>query len=368
MHSKNPTRIIFYFGHPAQFLFVRNTLLGLNSHPSITFKIIIKTKDVLEDLISSDALPYVNIFKRTRGNSKLSMVLSLAIRTLKVLKIALKFKPTLFWGGDPSIAITSKLLKTDCIIVGEDDYKVIYKLANITFPYATALLFPNVCDVGPHKNKKIGYEGYMKLAYLHPSVFKYDQSILKKYVDVPEFVLIRLSELKAYHDEGIGGFTEEILDKLIEFFTDKKLRFYISAEGKINSRYYEYIIKPKPADMIHILAGSSLFIGDSQSMTVEACMLGVPSVRFSDFSGKISVLEELEHKYNLTCGITSREVERLFLIVKELLNDKLRVQEFQKRRQRMLSEKINVSEFITNFITTYPTSLGSMRFNKIQNN
>jgi predicted glycosyltransferase len=47
-------------------------------------------------------------------------------------------------------------------------------------------------------------------------------------------------------------------------------------------------------------------------MAVEAAMLGTPSVRFSSFSGKIRVLEELEHTYKLTVGILPSEPRSYF--------------------------------------------------------
>ena len=39
-----------------------------------------------------------------------------------------------------------------------------------------------------------------------------------------------------------------------------------------------------------------MLVCDSQSMTVEAAILGIPSIRYSDFSGRIGVLEELEKR------------------------------------------------------------------------
>ncbi len=61
--------------------------------------------------------------------------------------------------------------------------------------------------------------------------------------------------------------------------------------------------------MHHVLSFASLLICDSQSMSVEAAMLGVPSLRYSSFSGRISVLEELEHQYGLTYGINPEHPE-----------------------------------------------------------
>jgi predicted glycosyltransferase len=74
---------------------------------------------------------------------------------------------------------------------------------------------------------------------------------------------------------------------------------------------------------------SSLLISDSQSMSVEAAMLGVPSLRYSSFAGKISVLEELEHKYNLTYGIQIGKEEELMRKLDFLLSMKNLSLEFQ---------------------------------------
>lgn len=98
-------------------------------------------------------------------------------------------------------------------------------------------------------------------------------------------------------------------------------------------------------------------------MSVEAAMLGVPSIRYSDFSGKISVLEELEHKYKLTFGIKTNEPQRLFDKVEELVTFKDIHCEFQQRKQAMLEDKIDVAGFIVWFIENYPKSIDIVREN-----
>ena len=98
---------------------------------------------------------------------------------------------------------------------------------------------------------------------------------------------------------------------------------------------------------------SNLFISDSQSMTVECSMLGVPNIRFNDFVGKISVLEELEKKYDLTYGINSNNIIKLFKKSIDLIKTNNYKLKFAKNRERMLSEKIDVTEFIFNFIQKF---------------
>jgi predicted glycosyltransferase len=113
--------------------------------------------------------------------------------------------------------------------------------------------------------------------------------------------------------------------------------------------------------MHDVLAHSKLLICDSQSMSVEASMLGVPSLRYSTFSGKISVLEELEHNYELTFGFPISQGEALLSKLKLILTMDDFHSVFQQRRQKMLSEKINVSEFLFWFFTNYPKSVALMK-------
>ena len=112
-----------------------------------------------------------------------------------------------------------------------------------------------------------------------------------------------------------------------------------------------------------VLANASMLISDSQSMTMEAAMLGIPSIRFSDFAGRISVLEELEHKYGLTYGIPTNLSERLFDKIDELLTFPDLEMEFQRRREQMLNDKIDVTAFLIWFIENFPKSVEVMKEN-----
>lgn len=92
-------------------------------------------------------------------------------------------------------------------------------------------------------------------------------------------------------------------------------------------------------------------------------MLGVPSIRFSDIAGMISVLEELEKVYGLTFGIPTSAPERLFEKINELLSLSDLNREFENRRQRMLEDKIDITAFMVWFIENYPESVKIMKEN-----
>ena len=93
------------------------------------------------------------------------------------------------------------------------------------------------------------------------------------------------------------------------------------------------------------MAYATLYIGDSQSMAVEAAMLGTPSLRFNDFAGRIGVLEELEHKYKLTFSINSSNPQQLYDQVQQLLATSNLSTLFAERREQMLSDKIDVTQY-----------------------
>ena len=362
-------KILVYFGHPAQYLFLRKSIKDLLAGDSNKIIVTIKTKDVLEQLLIADGIPYINILKKERGNSKLGIFFSLIKRILKLLPIILKNKPDLLISTDASIAQVGFLLRIKRITITEDDYDVIKTLAKLTYPFTNTILCPNVCNVGKWDTKKIGYNGYMKLGYLHPLVFNPNIEILKKYNFSSKYTLIRLAKLTAHHDFGISGINLNTLDKIIEILEAHGFEIHITAEGKIHEKYNKYLLKINSSHIHHILAGSSLLICDSQSMSVEAAMLGIPSIRVSDFSGRISVLEELEKKYDLTYGIKPFEEEKIINKLKELLAYPNLSQEFQKRKVKMLNDKINVSDFITWFIQNYPKSIKTLKDNpEFQNN
>ena len=121
---------------------------------------------------------------------------------------------------------------------------------------------------------------------------------------------------------------------------------------------------------------ASLYIGDSQTMSAEAGVLGVPFVRFNDFVERIGYLRELEDKYELGYGIHASVlpadspirrndgslqpsgVEELYKRVETLVSmpSAERKATFAARREKMLSDKIDCAKFLTWFIENYPAS------------
>lgn len=354
--------VLVYLGHPAQYHFVKCAVRRWHQDGN-NVKLLIKTKDILEDLLLEDGMEYENIQSEPRGNGKLNILMASFRRTKAVLRIAKEFKADVLVGTDSSVAQAAWLLRKPAITVLEDDYEVIRNLAKLTYPYTSCILVPTVCDVGPYNQKKVGYAGYMKLAYLHPNCFTPDRNVLRKYNLADQYVLIRLAKLTAHHDLGIKGLNEELVKGLILLAEKNGYKTYVTSETQLSPSLQPYHLQIEFKDIHHVLAFAGMLVSDSQSMSVEAAMLGVPSLRFSDFAGRISVLEELEQKYHLTFGISTKDPQKLMNQMNELFDMPEMGSVFQNRRMKMLSEKIDVTAFFTWFIENYPESKKIMEEN-----
>ena len=355
-------KILISLGHPAQYHFFKHTIKALNIQGH-SVMVVIKTKDVLEQLLQEDGLKYVNIQTKERRNDKIHILLASLQRSWKVIKLTYHFKPDILLGTGNDVAHAGWLFRKPCITTLEDDIQIIKNLTRLTYPFTTDILVPTCCNVGKYNNKKIGYAGYMKLAYLHPNEFTPDIQVLKRYgIDQP-YILIRLVKLTAHHDFGAKGLNSSLVKQLIHIAHSLGFKVYISSETNTHPDLNEYRLSIKVNEIHHIMAYASLLISDSQSMSVEAAMLGIPNVRFNNFAEKISVLNELQHKYQLTYGVKADEPDVLKHIVSEWLSYEHLKEIFIHRRELLLSEKIDVTAFLTWFITNYPESRNIMKSN-----
>ena len=358
--------ILFFLGHPAHFHLFKNVIKDLKSK-NHRIMILIRTKDVLQSLVENAGWDYSNILKDEKSRqNKLNIaffaLLGLLKRQTQLAKIVIKDKPDLMIGTEWSIATVGKLLNIFSIIVNEDDTRATPE-NYFFYPFAKTIIMPACCDIDKWENKKITYQGYHELAYLHPKYFKPNREILKSFNPTYErYFIIRLVKLTASHDIGKKGITEDIIRKLIKILS-KKGKVLINSERELESEFEKYRIQINPNDIHHALYYADLFIGDSQTMVAEASVLGTPSIRYNDFVGKLSYLEELELKYNLAFGINTSDINNLYEKVEELLSIPNLKSIWQKRRQKMLSEKIDVTAFMVWFIENYPESIKIMKNN-----
>lgn len=362
-------KVLIAINHPAQYyLFKYFAKILTDKGHHIAY--IIKEKDILEQLLINENVDYLKITKRKERKTNLFSIAFNSISELltqdkNTYKFVKFFKPDIMVGTDIAITHISKLLGIPSLVFNEDDFDINKLFCYSSYPFATKIISPKICNVGKYQYKKISYEGYQKLAYLHPYRFQPEISVLDRFnPNKDPYYLIRLVSFTAGHDieQSHGGFTNEILSNLIKKL-EKIGRVFILSEDELFNEYKNYELQINPIKIHHILYFAEIFIGDSQSMNLEAALLGTPSIRFNSFVGKISVLEELEHKYKLTFGINNKEPKKLLKKIDELLCMPYRKKEFKKRREKMLVDKIDVTAFIVWFVENYPKSAKIMKEN-----
>lgn len=355
--------IYFVLNHPAHYHLFKHSIKELSNHGH-SCEIFIRPKDVLKELLDFDKIEY-NVLSDVEKNSKriiVSSIFGLLKKNIALSKFILKNKPDLMVGTDWAITILGRLFNIPSLVLNEDDTLATPE-NKIFYPLAKTLLLPDCCDRGLWKNKRISYSGYHELAYLHPNKFIYDDEIINKYVGINKsYIILRLVKLTSSHDKGKKGLGFNTIGKIISLYKEK-YKILISFEGDIPEEFAKYSFNFNPIYMHHFLAGASLVIGDSQTMVAEAAVLGTPAIRFNDFVGKLSYLDDIENKYGLAFGFKTSEQDKLFLKLEELSNSKDLKALWHKKINRLFKDKIDVTAFMVWFIEDYPKSLRIIKKN-----
>jgi predicted glycosyltransferase len=125
---------------------------------------------------------------------------------------------------------------------------------------------------------------------------------------------------------------------------------YISSECEIPGKLRKFQLDIKPEMMHDFFKDVDLFFGESASMSSEAAVLGIPSI-FIDNIGR-GYTHELEDKYELLFrfGESDEEVQQALDKAIDLCLKPEIYEEWQEKRDNMLHDKINVCEWMMNFI------------------
>lgn len=356
------SKYLYLISHPAHFHMFKRSIKELTEkgHEII---VVIRPKDVLEQLCIESGLSYIKIADRPSKFGMFGLAWSLLNKDIQIYKIVKKFKPDLLIGSDGSLAHVGFLRRIPSFEFSEDDAEAIKMYAILSFPFYTNIVTPEVTSCWYWDNKKIGYRSYHELAYLHPNHFTPDPQIVRKYFPEDEkYFILRFAKLSAHHDVGINGINAEIAEEILRIL-EPHGKIYITSEREIEPQFEKYRMKIKAIDMHHIIAFADIYIGDSQTMAAEAGILGTPFVRFNDFVGRLSYLNEIENVYNMGFGHITKDVSGMLNSIKALveMNDKKNI--FDLRRKKLINDKIDFAKFQTWFIENYPISAEIMRVN-----
>jgi predicted glycosyltransferase len=340
-------RILFFIVHPSKYYLFRHAIRRLKSEGH-EVDIAIVTKDVLEPLIQQEGWAYTNILPEGRRSNRLPPKIAMGYFLVKTLWGLWRYtsgkKYDLFITDDV-LTIIGKLRGVKSLFFLDDDYELIKEVYPI-LACANSIASPECTNVGPFVTKKSAYRGYHELAYLSPAYFTPDKGKTKQFnPEGGKYSILRLVSLTASHDKGKKGISNEKVSELIRVLEEHG-KVFITSERALPEQFEKYRIKINPQDIAHALYFAEIFVGDSQTMTSEAAVLGTPALRCNDFVGLISTMEEREEKYGLTHGYKPVNFDQLIAKARELLSMPNLKEEYRKRAAVMLNECEDVNEVI----------------------
>jgi predicted glycosyltransferase len=197
------------------------------------------------------------------------------------------------------------------------------------------------------------YQGFHELAYLHPDYFTPDPGVLKDLGihQSDPFILLRFVAWKATHDMGQRGFSLDFKENLIRKLSPFG-RVFISSEAPLPANLEPFRINLPPHKIHHVLYYAALFMGEGATMASEAAILGTPAVYSSSLALNMGNFIELMNRYQLVLSYCSpREALET---ARQLLRENNIKEKWMRRRDRMLADKIDVTQYVVELLENYP--------------
>lgn len=351
--------ILVDINHPAHVHLFREFIREMKAK---NYNVYVCVKDIpaAKKLMNLYGISYIELGKKS--DSLVGKAMNQLKYNWQIYRLVKRYRIDYGVGTSISLAHVSKFTKMKSFVFDDDDAEVQPLFVKYAHPYADYLFSPNVLDFERKEKNHITYPGYHELAYLHPKRFRPDPKVLDD-LGIKEgerFFILRFNAFKAHHDVGVSGISMDHKRRLVQMLSEKG-KVFITTETAIDQEFEPYKISISPEKIHSALYYASMLLGDSQTMTSEAAVLGTPSLRCNSFAGRIAYLEEEEHTYGLTKAFKPDEADQMLLQLKEWLADPEMDAKWKEKRSRLLQQKIDVSDFFVWFIDNYPESVSTFR-------
>jgi predicted glycosyltransferase len=140
---------------------------------------------------------------------------------------------------------------------------------------------------------------------------------------------------------------------------EKFVKIFITSEQGLpdNLKKYQLTI---PVEKLHdLLYFATLYFGEGSTTAAEAAMMGTPAIYVSSLSGGLGYVSDLEQLYGLLYNF--REQQPALKKAVELLKNPQVKEEWIRKRDDFLKDKLNATQFLIWFVETYPDSFLSLK-------
>jgi len=349
-------KILFDINHPAHVHLYKN-LIGLLREKGHRVFVVAKQIPAVEYLLN---IYKIDFFKAGKKYDSLWLKYLIQLKYLVYyLSVVRKNKINLGIGVSMTLPLISKF-RPSFVSIGMDDDDVSATPVFGKYVSKSNVVFTPACLAGEKRSlRHFGYNSYHELFYLHPNRFTPDRTVLEELAvkEGESFFILRFNAFKAHHDLAEYGLSLEQKQTLVSILLNYG-KVFISNEADEKDKFLnQFSLKLSPEKIHSALYYATLFLGDSKTMCSEAAVLGTPAVKCNTFAGRLSVPNELEEKYGLCYAFLPSDFEGFLAKVKALLQLPGLKKEWQKRRKKMLKDKIDATAFMFSFIENYPKSL-----------
>jgi len=345
-------RIIIDIGHPAHVYLFKNVATEMQNKGH-TFLFTVRSGEKESYLIEKFGFKYRIIGRKQRGT--LLKLLGLVIFTFRIIIVSLKFKPDLFLShGSMYAGYASRVIGKSHIAL-EDSGNM--EQLRLSLPVSDVILTPDALKE-EYGKKQIRYNGYHELMYLTPKYFIPDESIFKilsARVKSP-YAVLRFVSWEASHDKGRTGLSQDEKMELVNHLISRGVNVLISSEKELPTELQVYRMDV-PFEMVHhLLAFAIIYVGEGATMASEAGILGIPSFYVSPIR---RCYNDDQEKYGTVYNFPSFEgvLSKLDYVLSnpQILNN------HKVLARKLISDKIEVTDFIVWFLENWPSSNQIMR-------
>lgn len=339
--------ILFDINHPAHVHLFKNAIKILETKGH-QITITARDKDITIQLLDNYNLSYSVLSKAQKG--LLGLGIELVWRQMKLLPILLKRKIQVCVSATGACSVhICKVLGIPTLVFYDTEHA---KLQNaLTIPFATRFITPKNFQGRLGKNH-ITYDSVHDLAYLHPKYFTPDPAIYES-LRIPRnknFIIMRFVSWEAAHDVGQKGMSLDLRRAIIKLCSPHTSIFIVS-ESPISEEFEKYRFPIAPDKMHDALSFATMYIGEGGSMATEAAILGTPSIFISSLTA--GVFKELENHYALMYSFAPDQKEKILQKIGHLLNDKSLKKQWQRKKEKFIDDKIDLTQRMIEDILNY---------------
>jgi predicted glycosyltransferase len=342
--------IFFNISHPAHVHFFKNIIkkLKLRKHHVL---IASRKKEFTISLLEAYGLEHIVLTKK--GNGAVGLGRELILQQYLLYKILKKHNIDIMLqiGGIFNAPI-GRLLKIPSVAISDTENDSIGNA--ISFRLNKHVLLPTCFDHSTGKTWKnqVLYPGYHELSYLSPQHFHLTPTYQNKF-------LVRFVGWGAGHDIGEKWLSSDQKTEIVEILA-KHGEVYISSEMELPENLKKYEFKKHPSEIHSFMIDCRLIVGESATMASEAACLGIPALFISN-TGR-GYTTELDHRYGLIKHFALTQWEQIIDTLENWAAADMSTQ-WQVKRKAMLDDKIEVCDWIVDFIENYPQSVDAARRN-----